>query len=127
MFYTEKGGKTTYQNKKMTYDLNYLEVPFTVKYCFDSGDNVSIKPFLGGYVACGVGGKVKNYGDRVATSSFSSDYFKRLDGGLRLGCGMAYDLFYADLTYDIGLANICHDEFDSSHNGCLTLSIGVNF
>ena len=127
LFYTEKGGKTTYQNKKMTYDLNYLEVPFTVKYCFDAGDNVSIQPVLGGYVACGVGGKVKNYGDRVATSSFSSDYFKRLDGGLRLGCGMAYDLFYADLTYDIGLANICHDEFDSSHNGCLTLSIGVNF
>ena len=28
LFYTEKGGKTTYQNKKMTYDLNYLEVPF---------------------------------------------------------------------------------------------------
>ncbi len=73
------------------------------------------------------GGKIKNYGDRVAISSFSSDCFKRLDGGLRLGCGMAYDLFYADLTYDIGLANICHDEFDSSHNGCLTLSIGVNF
>lgn len=127
LFYTEKGGKTTYQNKKMTYDLNYLEVPFTVKYCFDAGDNVSIQPFLGGYVACGVGGKIKNYGDRVATSSFSSDCFKRLDGGLRLGCGMAYDLFYADLTYDISLANICHDEFDSSHNGCLTLSIGVNF
>ena len=40
-----------------------------------------------------------------------------------------YDELYknADLTYDIGLANICHDEFDSSHNGCLTLSIGVNF
>ena len=88
---------------------------------------MSIQPVLGGYVACGVGGKIKNYGDRVATSSFSSDCFKRLDGGLRLGCGMAYDLFYADLTYDIGLANICHDEFDSSHNGCLTLSIGVNF
>ena len=48
LFYTEKGGKTTYQNKKMTYDLNYLEVPFTVKYCFDAGDNVSIQPFLGG-------------------------------------------------------------------------------
>ena len=44
-----------------------------------------------------------------------------------MGCGVAYDMFYADLTYDVGLANICHDEFDTSHNGCLTLNFGVNF
>lgn len=45
----------------------------------------------------------------------------------RLGCGIGYDMFYADLTYDIGLANICHDTFDTSHNGALMLNVGVNF
>lgn len=128
LYYTEKGGKKKLDDgKKMTYDLNYLEVPLTVKYAYPIDDHFSIQPFAGGYLACGVGGKIKNYREREADPSFSSDRFKRFDGGLRLGCGVAYDMFYADLTYDVGLANICHDEFDTSHNGCLTLNFGVNF
>ena len=75
----------------------------------------------------GVGGKIKNFAEREAQSSFRSDNFRRLDGGLRIGCGIGYDMFYADLTYDIGLANICHDSFDKSHNGALLLNFGVNF
>lgn len=125
--YVEKGGKSVYEGKKMTYDLNYLEVPITAKYIFDIDGDFSIQPFLGGYLAFGIGGKIKNYGDRVAESSFSKKYFQRFDGGIRLGCGLAYDMFYADLSYEIGLSNISHDEFDSSHNGCLALSVGVNF
>lgn len=125
--YRPKGGRSTFEGKKMSYNLNYLEVPFVVKYSCVVDGSFSIQPFLGGYFAVGVGGKIKNYGDRVAESSFSGSYFKRFDGGLRLGCGLGYDIFYADLSYDLGLANICHDEFDRSHNGCLTLNFGVNF
>lgn len=62
-----------------------------------------------------------------AQNSFSDSNFRRTDAGLRLGCGIGYDMFYADLTYDIGLANICHDTFDTSHNGALMLNVGVNF
>ena len=128
LFYTEKGGKKKLSDgKKMTYDLNYLEVPLTVKYAYSPDSHFSIQPFAGGYLACGVGGKIKNYRERESESSFSSDRFKRFDGGLRVGCGLAYDMFYADISYDIGLANICHDEFDTSHNGCLSLNVGVNF
>ena len=121
LFYTEKGGKKDIINdlgekKKMTYDLNYLE-----------DDHFTIQPQFGGYLACGVGGKMKNYDERKAFSSFSDDAFQRFDGGLRVGCGVSYDLFYADITYDIGLSNICHDTFDTSHNGCLSLNFGVNF
>ncbi|MBS1444488.1 MAG: PorT family protein, partial [Prevotella sp.] len=53
--------------------------------------------------------------------------FRRLDGGIRIGCVIGYDMFYADLTYDIGLANICHDSFDKSRNGALQFNFGVNF
>ena len=106
LYYTEKGGKKKIENgKKMTYDLNYLEVPITVKYAYPIDENFSIQPFAGGYLACGVGGKIKNYGLREAESSFSSDCFKRFDGGLRVGCGAAYDMFYFDITYDIGRRN----------------------
>lgn len=127
LYYTEKGGKKKVSGKKMTYDLNYLEVPLTLKYVYNIDDHFSLQPLFGGYLSCGVGGKIKNFGDREAQDSFNDDNFKRFDGGLRVGCGVAYDVFYADVTYDIGLSNICHDTFDTSHNGCLTLNFGVNF
>ncbi len=126
--YIEKGGKKDLANgKKMTYDLNYLEIPAVIKYKYEVDDHFSFQPFLGGYFAAGVGGKIKNFAEREAESSFDSHNFRRLDGGLRLGCGISYDMFYADLTYDIGLANICHDTFDRSRNGAVMLNFGVNF
>lgn len=126
--YTEKGGrKRLSSNKKMTYDLNYIELPVVVKYIYPIDRHFTFQPFFGGYLAFGVGGKIKNFEQREAFSSFSDDAFQRFDGGLRLGCGVGYDLFYMDLSYDIGLSNICHDTFDTSHNGCLSLNFGVNF
>lgn len=111
----------------MTYSLNYLEVPVVLKYKYNVDNHFSIQPQVGGYFAAGVGGKIKNYKDREVESSFSKDKFSRFDGGLRFGCGIGYDLFYVDLTYDLGLANICHDTFDKSNNGSLQLNFGVNF
>ena len=125
--YTEKGGKKTLTGKKMTYDLNYLEIPILVKYIYDIDGHFSVQPLFGGYLSYGISGKIKNFGERQALDSFSDTTFKRFDGGLRIGCGVCYDLFYADLSYDIGLSNICHDTFDTSHNGCLYLNFGVNF
>ena len=125
--YTEKGGKKTLTGKKMTYDLNYLEIPILVKYIYDIDGHFSVQPLFGGYLSYGISGKIKNFGERHAQDSFSDTTFKRFDGGLRIGCGVGYDLFYADLSYDIGLGNICHDTFDTSHNGCLYLNFGVNF
>lgn len=127
LFYTEKGGKGIYDQKKFTYDLNYLEVPVLVKYKYEMDDEFHIVPFAGGYVAMGVGGKVKNFGDRETEDSFSSDNFKRFDGGLRFGCGIEYQVLYADIAYEFGLSNICHSEWETSKNGCLYLNIGVNF
>lgn len=130
--YTEKGGRkrittTTGERKKMTYDLNYIEMPIVLKYIYPIDSHFTLQPFFGGYLSYGIGGKIKNFGTREAFSSFSDDAFQRFDGGLRVGCGVGFDLFYADLSYDIGLSNICHDTFDTSHNGCLSLNFGVNF
>lgn len=127
LYYVEKGGQKEVEHAKMTYDLNYLELPLLLKYVYEIDDNFSVQPLAGGYLAVGVGGKIKNYKDREAASSFSEEYFQRFDGGLKFGCGISYDLFYAELAYDIGLSNICHDTFDRSRNGCLTLNFGVNF
>lgn len=127
LFYTEKGGKGYVDGSKFTYDLNYLEIPLVVKYKYEIDDDLSVQPLAGGYIAFGVGGKVKNYRDRDTYSSFSEDFFKRFDGGLKIGCGVEYQLIYAELAYDIGLANICHSDFDNSRTGCFYINCGVNF
>lgn len=128
--YTEKGGKTTYQGSKFTYSLNYLELPLVLKYKYYASRDVSIEPFMGGYLALGVSGKIKDYGERQAYSSFDSDdpgSFQRFDGGLRLGCGVSFQMLYLGLSYDIGLANVGHSDFDDTRTGTLNLNLGVNF
>lgn len=125
--YVEKGGKGYYEGSKFTYDLNYLEVPLLVKYkCYLEND-MALQPFLGGFLACGVGGKIKDFGNRAAESCFSSDNFRRFDGGIRLGSGFSFQNLYFEIAYDFGLANICHDTFDVSHTGCFFATIGVDF
>lgn len=126
LYYTEKGGKG---HNDFKYSLNYLEVPLVLKYIHNFDRSFSIQPFFGGYVAAGVGGKVKNYRDRVAYNAFGDDIyqFKRFDGGLRLGVGVQYEMLYADLTYDLGLSNVGQDVFDDTKNSAVMLNIGVNF
>ena len=127
LFYTEKGGKGYVDGAKHTYGLNYFEVPIIAKYKYSIDENFSIQPFVGGYFAYGISGKVKNYRDRETYSSFSDTRFKRFDGGLKFGCGTEYQMIYSEIGYDLGIANICHNDFDSSHNGCFYINCGVNF
>ena len=124
---TDEQGNPT--RAKFTFNLGYLELPLVIKYSYDMDDHMSFQPFIGGYLALGVGGKIRNFKDRQAYGSFSNDdhSFRRFDGGLRFGCGLSYDLAYIELGYDFGLANIGRDDFDTTHNGCLFLNLGVNF
>ena len=127
LFDTEKGGKGRFEGKKMTYDMNYIELPVLIKYKYEVYDDLSLQPLVGGYLAVGVGGKVKDHHLQQASSSFSSDNFKRFDAGLRIGCGFEYNMAYMEMAYDFGLANLAHSDFDSSHNGCFYINCGVNF
>lgn len=127
VYYAEKGGKSTYGGSKFTYDLNYIEVPIVLKYKYQATRDVSVEPFVGGYLAGGVGGKIKDYDNREAFDSFGDEAFKRFDGGLRVGCGLGFQMMYVEASYDVGLSNIGQDLFDDTHNGCLNLTFGVNF
>jgi len=128
LYYTQKGGKSNYgDGDKFTYDLNYLQLPLLIKYKHFLGRGMSLQPYAGGYLSVGVGGSIKDYGARQAFSSFEDGYFNRWDGGLKIGCGFGYNIFYTDITYDFGLANIGEDDFGSTHNGCFTINVGVNF
>ena len=98
-----------------------------LKYKIDVDRSFSVQPFLGGYMSLGVAGKIKDFGQRHAYSSFDKEGFKRFDGGIRLGCGVQYDFLYAEMGYDFGLANISHDYFDTAHTGTFFATLGVNF
>lgn len=126
LYYTEKGGKSNDGDGKFTYSLNYLEVPLLLRYKVRSGD-IDIEPFLGGYLACGVGGKIKNYNDREAFSSYDDGYFRRFDGGIKVGVGFSFQMLYLGASYDIGLANVGQDDFDNTHTGAFVLNFGVTF
>jgi len=130
LYYTQKGGKSTYDNEKFTYQLDYLELPLVFKYRAEVGTNMTVDPFIGAFLSCGVGGKIKDYQYREAYSSFSSEYddnFKRFDGGIRAGVGFSVDMFYAEASYDFGLANVGKDNFNDTHTGDFNLTVGVNF
>lgn len=128
--YTEKGGKGKLNGDKFSYGLHYLEVPLVLKYSAYVAPGTAVEPFLGGYLAGGIGGKVKDYREREAYSSYSNNYganFKRFDGGIRVGCGFAWEMLYAEAGYDFGLTNIGDNAFDDTHNGALFVNIGLNF
>ena len=125
--YVEKGGVGHNDGAKFTYNLNYLEVPFVLKYDHRVDNLLSVQPFLGGYVAAGVSGKIKDFGHRQAYSSFDHEGFQRFDAGIKVGCGLQYSYLYAELGYDLGLTNISHDYFDTSRTGSLFATVGVNF
>lgn len=129
LYYTQKGGKSNNagMNSKFTYDLGYFELPVVLKYRHFTRSGLSVEPFLGGFLAVGVTGEMKDYVYRNAQSVYDDGYFNRFDGGIRLGIGVGYGIAYGELAYDLGLANVGQDKFDNTHTGCLTLSVGVNF
>ena len=133
LYYSQKGGKSDNATSlsgrpaKFSYNLGYLELPIVLKYRHFTRSGLSVEPFAGGFLAVGVSGEVKDYADRHAFSSYDNGYFNRFDGGVRLGCGVGYGMGYAELSYDIGLANVGQDNFDNTRTGCLTVSVGVNF
>jgi hypothetical protein len=126
LYYIEKGGKGSH-NGSYTYNMNYLEMPFLVKYQHNFDRLTSIQPFAGFYGALGVGGKIKEKDQRLSYNSFSDNAFKRLDGGLCIGCGLQFDHLYAELGCDIGLANVSHDDYDRAHTSSFFANVGVNF
>lgn len=125
LMYSEKGGKGHVSGDKLTYRLSYLQLPIVVKYNFDLDDDLYVQPFFGGYLALGVGGKFKDYGNKEAYAIF--DMVNRFDGGLRLGCGIEYQMMYAELGYDIGISDISKDDFESTRTRSFFINVGINF
>lgn len=123
--YSEKGGNISDKGNDVKMRLSYLELPIVCKYSFAATDDCYVVPFVGGYLATGIAGKIKDYESRTVYKSF--DTFERFDGGLRLGCGVEYQMLYAELGMEFGLADISKDEFASASTQNFFINVGVNF
>ncbi len=122
--YSEKGGIRRNEGYKVRYRMNSILMPIVAKFNVDI-KKFRLQPFFGGYLAIGAAGKIKDYQTREMQSTYN--LFKRFDGGLRLGCGVEYQLLYLEAGMDFGLANINKDNFNTAHNRCFFINAGVNF
>ena len=107
-YFTQRGGK----DGKYKADLNCIEIPLLIKYGIQASEHIAVLPFLGPYFAYGVGGH---------------KFLNRNDIGLKLGCGAEYNMIYAEVGYQLGLANIADDDNKTAHANAFYLNIGVNF
>lgn len=139
LYYTEKGAqiKATQETGERKITLRYLEIPALIKYKIDTNvDDLTVQPLFGGFISLGVGGQTKDYNTRTKVVPFGDDRFKRFDAGLRLGCGAAYQNFYFEMAYDIGLFNLAGEKYADYHydnfdghirTGNFTMSLGIDF
>lgn len=139
LYYTEKGAQldATQETGERKITLRYLEIPAVIKYKINTNvDDLTIQPLFGGFIALGVGGQVKDYNTRTKVIPFGDDRFKRFDAGLRVGCGAAFQNFYFEMAYDIGLFNLASEKYADYHydnfdghirTGCFTMSLGIDF
>lgn len=135
LLYTQKGGKADVDyregegtgSRKMTFGLGYVEMPIVAKYFVPIGYDATLQPFVGGYLAYGVGGNVKDFGMEKEYASFSDNYFKRFDGGLRAGFALQFQMVYIEAAYDLGLANVGRNSFGATKTGTLSVQLGLAF
>lgn len=124
LYYTEKGGKWDVGNSR----LDYIEIPLLMKYGIKATDELSVLPYIGPTFSFGVAGKTKFPGGGE-TDSFKEGMFNRFDVGIKLGCGVEYQMVYAELGYHWGITNISDlgAPFDDAFNRAFYMNIGINF
>lgn len=134
LYYTERGGKMgmNYEGDHTStkYRLSYLEIPVLMKYGIEVADHFAVLPYVGPTFAFGVGGQTKESwpGGVRKDDSFGSDKFNRFDVGIKLGCGLEWNMIYGELGYQWGITNISDFPNDAdAFNRTFYMNIGINF
>jgi len=128
LYYESKGGKKVSIPIVGLPDLwkvgmDYLEIPVLMKYGIDCGNDLAVLPFVGPTFAVGIAGKVQP----GKLDTFHSGRANRFDMGIKLGCGVEWNMIYAELGYHFGLANVSDIEDVDAHNGSFFMNLGINF
>lgn len=123
------GNSSVIDNKSVSINAIYLQLPVYGGYKFNLKDNLSIHIATGPYISYGVGGKAtiddtETNGHTVKTKKnvFGKDDWKRLDAGLTALLGAECNKFSVNLGYDFGMVNI--DRVYEIYNRNLFVNIG---
>jgi len=106
LYYTERGGEVA--DVKVSY--NNIEVPLLIKYGIETGENITLLPFIG-----------PTFGYAI-----KSDHFNRANMGFKLGCGAEFNQIYLELGRQLGVTDIMDDE-PSVHSNGWFLNLGLHF
>ncbi|MCR4583566.1 MAG: PorT family protein [Prevotella sp.] len=122
LYYTERGAK----KKPITISYNQFEIPVLIKYGIMASDDIAILPFIGPYFSYAISRDVKASESGV-TLSYDEDSLNRANMGFKLGCGVEYNMLYAEVGYQLGVSNIADYDDYTWHSNALFINIGVNF
>lgn len=124
LYYSSKGAK----NKDINVRSDYLEIPVLMKYGIATGvQDLSVLPYIGPTFNFGIAGQTKTPGGKHDTFGSEDNRLKRFDVGIKLGCGVEYQMVYAELGYHWGVTNISNIDEASAHNRAFYMNIGINF
>lgn len=130
VFYSKKGGKFSGIDKKDYFsqkiNMHMLEIPLALKLDLIAPNSpVHIQPFVGAYMAFGMGGQIKDSEDG---NWDTFDTYDNFDAGLRFGCGLGLSNFYLEAAYDLGLTNMeDNHSYGDTNTRTMSINIGFNF
>ena len=137
-FYLSEKEKEFDFSWRRLYELYYLEVPVLASFRIKLADDFQLQLNAGPFVACGVGGNVKDVilkSEIVDIGDFLGNPFvegegnlHRFDAGLQFGLGFEYKEFFIGAAYDLGLFDITAKNLaynGSIHTGNIMVSIGA--
>lgn len=114
----------------------YLEIPVNVQFRFDVADNIDLLFATGPYLACGVGGKIRNevnvnvggFGgsDTRKINTFGDDGsgMNRFDAGWGVGIGLDINRILVGLDTQFGFCEL----YDYGlHNANISITVGYRF
>jgi len=140
LLFSTKGFKIEESGVKMTFNLNYLEIPINAVYKIDLG-SAKILINAGPYLGYAISGKAKadkavlgDNGDskeqkiEIGNDKEKSD-IKPLDFGLNIGAGVEIKGITIGLQYGLGLANLSPytDNDAKMNNKVIGISVGYKF
>jgi hypothetical protein len=140
LYYANLGAKGKYEDSyyeessKETYNPSYLQLPVSVLYKFNVGQDLYLYPSLGLYAGYGIGGKVTwkySDGDESKENFFDKDNdVNRFDMGVTAGFNLQYSKFTFGIGYDYGFLKINKEALydgDDLFNGNAKVSVGYFF
>lgn len=141
LFYSTLGTKVTGTGKyrssvyktEVSINPSYLQIPVSILYKFDLGQDLYIYPSAGLYFGCGLGGKMEektgeekrsldlfsklSESDNVADELVGEVIANRFDVGLNVGLTLQYSNFTVGLGYEQGLSSLLNGKLFNEEEG----------